>query len=60
MLKPCLFATPEIDLKGPLRQGADDQILAALFQEAMRLKGRGLKSTLGQTQPGRAMVSIGG
>jgi cyclic pyranopterin phosphate synthase len=61
LLKPCLFAAPEIDLKGPLRQGADDQTLAALFQEAMRLKGQGLKSTLGQTsQPGRAMVSIGG
>jgi GTP 3',8-cyclase len=61
MLKPCLFATPEIDLKGPLRRGADDESLKLLFREGMRLKGAGLKSSLGESSfPGRAMVSIGG
>ncbi len=61
MLKPCLFAAPEIDLKGPLRQGADDESLGNLFREAVRLKGQGLKSSLSDSSlPGRAMVSIGG
>jgi cyclic pyranopterin phosphate synthase len=61
LLKPCLFAAPEIDLKGPLRRGADDAALQRLFQEAMRLKGLGLKSSLGKLPgPGRPMVSIGG
>jgi cyclic pyranopterin phosphate synthase len=61
LLKPCLFAAPEIDLKGPLRRGADDDALQRLFQEAMRLKDRGRKSARGQVPgPGRPMVSIGG
>jgi len=61
LLKPCLFAAPEIDLKGPLRRGADDATLQRLFKEAMRLKGRGLKSSLGQSScPGQPMASIGG
>jgi cyclic pyranopterin phosphate synthase len=61
LLKPCLFAAPEIDLKGPMRRGADDDALRRLFQEAMRLKSRGLKASLGQSScPARPMVSIGG
>jgi cyclic pyranopterin phosphate synthase len=61
LLKPCLFAAPEIDLKGPMRRGADDDALRRLFQEAMHLKSRGLKASLGQSScPGRPMVSIGG
>jgi cyclic pyranopterin phosphate synthase len=61
LLKPCLFAAPEIGLKGPLRRGADDATLQRLFEEAMRLKGRGLKSSLGQSScPGQPMASIGG
>jgi cyclic pyranopterin phosphate synthase len=61
LLKPCLFAAPEIDLKGPMRRGADDDALRRLFQEAMRLKSQGLKASLGQSScPGRPMVSIGG
>jgi cyclic pyranopterin phosphate synthase len=61
MLKPCLFAVPEIDVKGPLRRGADDESLGLLFREAMRLKRKGLKASLGESPfPCRAMVSIGG
>jgi len=60
MLKPCLFASPEIDLKGPLRRGADDESLGRLFREGICLKGQGLKSSLDPALPGRAMVSIGG
>jgi cyclic pyranopterin phosphate synthase len=60
-LRPCLFAAPEVDLKGPLRQGASDETLAQLFQEAIRLKGCvSPASALTSTAPGQAMVSIGG
>ncbi|MDP3181446.1 MAG: GTP 3',8-cyclase MoaA [Desulfobaccales bacterium] len=60
-LRPCLFAGQELDLKVPMRQGATDELLASLFQDAIRLKTcesgyRSLDSPL----PGRAMVSIGG
>lgn len=60
-LRPCLFAGQELDLKAPMRQGATDELLASLFQEAISLKTcesgyRSLDSRL----PGRAMVSIGG
>lgn len=37
-LRPCLFGKYEIDLKGPLRQGADDEALGWLFLKAMDLK----------------------
>ena len=37
-LRPCLFGKAELDLKGPLRQGADDAALGRLFQEAINLK----------------------
>jgi cyclic pyranopterin phosphate synthase len=60
-LRPCLFAGQELDLKVPMRQGATDELLASLFEEAISLKTcesgyRSLDSPL----PGRAMVSIGG
>ncbi|MGA7578822.1 MAG: GTP 3',8-cyclase MoaA [Desulfobaccales bacterium] len=60
-LRPCLFAAPEVDIKGPLRRGADDETLGRLFQEAMAMKkfkaGTGMAGDLFR---GRAMVSIGG
>ncbi len=60
-LRPCLFAAPELDLKGPLRRGADDQALSRLFLEAIELKNSGVKrSRTGSPFPGRPMVSIGG
>jgi cyclic pyranopterin phosphate synthase len=37
-LRPCLFGEGEIDLKGPLRQGASDFELARLFEEAILSK----------------------
>ncbi len=37
-LKLCLFHEQEIDLRGPLRAGASEEELAALFQEAARVK----------------------
>ncbi len=60
-LRPCLFATPEVDLKGPLRQGASDEDLARLFEEAIHLKSRVSPAPdLPSSDPGRVMVSIGG
>jgi GTP 3',8-cyclase len=60
-LRPCLFAASELDLKGPLRQGASDQALARCFEEAISLKGC-VSPASGLTTPAldRAMVSIGG
>ena len=60
-LRPCLFAAPELDIKGPLRQGASDEALAQLFREAIRLKGCVSPApTLASPWPPRSMVSIGG
>jgi cyclic pyranopterin phosphate synthase len=60
-LRPCLFASPELDIKGPLRQGASDAALAQLFREAIRLKGCVSPApTLAAPWMPRSMVSIGG
>ncbi|MGO8763267.1 MAG: GTP 3',8-cyclase MoaA [Desulfobaccales bacterium] len=60
-LRPCLFAESELDIKGPLRQGASDEALAELFREAIRLKGCVSPApTLASPWGPRSMVSIGG
>ena len=60
-LRPCLFANRELDLKTPLRQGADDESLGRLFREAIQWKNSGAKVGVSAAPlPGRAMVSIGG
>jgi cyclic pyranopterin phosphate synthase len=60
-LRPCLFAAPELDIKGPLRQGASDEALAQLFREAIRLKGCVSSApALASLWPPPSMVSIGG
>jgi cyclic pyranopterin phosphate synthase len=60
-LRPCLFASPELDIKGPLRQGASDEALAQLFREAIHLKGCGSPGPiLASVWPPPSMVSIGG
>lgn len=60
-VRTCLFSRTETDLRTPLRAGADDAELAALWQGAHRGKGPGH----GIDQPGfeppqRTMSSIGG
>jgi cyclic pyranopterin phosphate synthase len=37
-LRPCLLADAQVELLGPLRRGADDDALAALFRQALALK----------------------
>ena len=60
-LRPCLFAAPELDIKGPLRLGASDAALAEVFREAIRLKGCVSPAPdLASPWPPRSMVSIGG
>lgn len=60
-LRTCLFAHTETDLRTPLRAGATDAELAALWQGAHRDKaaGHGIGSP-GFHQPARTMSAIGG
>jgi cyclic pyranopterin phosphate synthase len=60
-LRPCLFGVSDYDLRTPLRQGADDAMLAGLFLDAMQQK----TALTCQDRPAEApaslpMVSIGG
>jgi cyclic pyranopterin phosphate synthase len=60
-LRACLFASTELDLKGPLRQGLDDEALGRLFKEAILLKASGPRFDSPKTPLAcRPMVSIGG
>lgn len=60
-LRPCLFSPQELDLKGPLRQGASDPDLCRLFRRAVELKTCSPPTHLTKpTLPASPMVSIGG
>jgi len=60
-LRPCLFSPQEIDLKGPLRQGAGDQELCRLFEKAMEQKTCSPPPLLKEPAlPSFPMVTIGG
>jgi cyclic pyranopterin phosphate synthase len=60
-VRNCLFAKGEVDLRGPLRQGAGDAELAALIQGEMWRKARGHGIDRPDfEQPKRPMSSIGG
>ena len=60
-VRNCLFAKGEVDLRGPLREGASDAQLAALIQSEMWRKahGHGINEP-DFVQPERPMSSIGG
>jgi GTP 3',8-cyclase len=60
-VRNCLFAKGEVDLRGPLREGATDAELAALIQAEMWRKagGHGINEP-DFVQPERPMSSIGG
>ncbi len=60
-LRSCLFALDEHDLRGLLRSGADDDVLAARIEAAVAAKWAGHR--IGQpvfVRPGRSMSQIGG
>jgi cyclic pyranopterin phosphate synthase len=60
-VRNCLFAKGEVDLRGPLREGASDAELAGLIQGEMwrKARGHGIDKP-GFVQPERPMSSIGG
>jgi cyclic pyranopterin phosphate synthase len=60
-LRTCLFSTWETDLKGPMRAGASDAELEAMFRAAVGKKeaGHGINAP-GFVKPERAMYAIGG
>jgi len=60
-LRNCLFARTENDLRGPLRAGASDDELVAIWQKCIRAKlpGHGINDP-GFLQPTRPMSAIGG
>jgi len=60
-LRTCLFSLNETDLRGPLREGADDHELEAVIRAAVWRKE--LKHHVGERgfiQPARSMSAIGG
>ena len=60
-LRTCLFSLNETDLRGPLREGADDAELEAIIRDAVWRKE--LKHHVGEPgfiQPRRSMSAIGG
>lgn len=60
-IRNCLFSRTETDLRGPLRDGATDEELAALINGEMWVKARGHGIGMaGFTQPDRPMSAIGG
>jgi GTP 3',8-cyclase len=60
-IRNCLFAAAETDLRTPLRDGAGDDELAALWRQAVTVKlpGHGINDP-GFLQPARPMSAIGG
>jgi len=60
-VRNCLFSRRETDLRGPMRDGASNEELAALINGEMWVKARGHGiGSDGFTQPDRPMSAIGG
>jgi cyclic pyranopterin phosphate synthase len=57
---PCLFSDLEIDLRGPLRAGADDEALRQVFLQAIASKGEGHQLDRAVTTTGHLMSRVGG
>jgi len=60
-IRNCLFAREESNLRDPMRAGASDRELAALWRQAVagKLPGHGINEP-GFLQPARPMSAIGG
>jgi cyclic pyranopterin phosphate synthase len=60
-VRNCLFALEEFDLRGPLRQGATDDDLAAIIEDCVAHKwaGHGI-GEVNFIRPARSMSQIGG
>jgi GTP 3',8-cyclase len=59
-LRPCLMSDGELDLRTPLRSGADDAALAELFRHVVAKKPERHYLHEGQRVLGRGMSQIGG
>ncbi len=59
--RTCLFATTEFDLRALMRDGADDDVLAAEIERAVGTKWAGHQiNQVNFIRPGRSMSQIGG
>ena len=59
--RTCLFATTEFDLRALLRDGSDDDVIAAEIQRAVGLKWAGHQiNQVNFIRPARSMSQIGG
>ncbi|HLK13722.1 MAG TPA: GTP 3',8-cyclase MoaA [Fimbriimonadaceae bacterium] len=59
-LRPCLMADGELDVRTPLRTGASDDDIAALFETVVRTKPERHYLAEGQKVLARGMSAIGG
>ena len=60
-LRPCLFGDEELDLRGLLRSGADDEALVDMFNKAILMKPARHHLNQDFFSPcARSMASIGG
>ena len=59
-LRPCLMSSDEIDLRGPLREGAQLQDLKALLDQAVRRKPQRHHLNEADAPRDRTMAQIGG
>ena len=59
-LRPCLMSDGELDLRTPLRQGASDPDLEALYLQVLAVKPERHYLAEGQRVIGRGMSQIGG
>lgn len=59
-LYPCLFSERGVNLRDPLRAGADDQTLAALIRDGVWHKDAGFVAHPGYTRRPIAMNALGG
>ena len=61
MVRSCLFALEETDLRGPMREGASDDELAAIIRRTVWAKWSGHRVNHDDfVQPARSMSMIGG
>ncbi len=59
-LFPCLFSDVELDVRTPLRRGADDEALRQVFRQAVAAKGPGHQLDRYVTTTSHTMSRIGG
>ncbi len=59
-LMPCLFSDLELDVRGPMRSGADDDTLRRIFEQALAIKPLSHHLAEHCVPRGRCMSRVGG